>query len=80
MSQVKLNDGTVFDCLMCGAAEGVLWVEIPSLSILEAAEIFSNSEATQIITAYTDVVFEGYTKLIRLMLDENIKIALRKEL
>lgn len=81
MWKLKLNDGTEFDMKMCGAADGVLWIEMPGLGMLEAATIFSDKEKTKVITAYENVVHENYTKLISLILrEETISIALRKEI
>lgn len=79
--KLLLSDNTELDISAAGAAEGILWIEMPGLGMLEAATIFSDKEKTKVITAYENVVHENYTKLISLILrEETISIALRKEI
>lgn len=79
--KLLLSDNTELDISAAGAAEGILWIWLPEMSILEAALIFSDHNKTRTITAYGDVVHEGYTELIHLSTEYEggIKVALRKE-
>ena len=88
MIKVELNDGREFETNFCGASQGILWIRLmdENTTVLEAATIFSNQDATQKIVAVYDaevsiVTFEAYTNLVTVQkeLEGTVLIALKKQ-
>lgn len=68
--EIRLSDGTTYGAVWCGAADGVLSMNLAEeMTVLEAAEVFSDAERTEkIVFRYggdeiTEDAFEGYTRL-----------------
>ena len=80
MWKIKLADDTELNIGYCGVSEGIMWIALPELAMMDAFQIFSDKTRTQTIVAYGDVVHEGYTDLIHLSIeyDGGVKVALRK--
>ena len=84
MRYVKLLNGAEYEIYRCGAAEGVLWIGLSTLSIAQAATVFSDPAATREIISYYDFGMEeqffNYMDLVHVGLDEQgVLVALRKE-
>ena len=79
---ITLANGTTYQVEWFGDADSVLWISGLSLSILEAATVFSASENTNHIEGSYDKVYDGYTTLINISdnRDGKIKVALLKEM
>ncbi len=86
MRKIKLADGSTYEVDRCGAADGVLWLNVISgASILSMVEIFSDTEKTATIEHYfegtdTDhIFFVGYTTIISAALSPTgLTLALRR--
>lgn len=82
MYKLTMQDSQTLDVGLCGAADGVLWLQIYGKSLLECAEIFSEAEKTAKMEYDFEAgkkFFEGYTALQALTKQENcIQVALRK--
>jgi hypothetical protein len=78
---MQLNDGTPHAIKRCGASDGVLWIVLYDMTIMDAAVIFSDPAKTSHITAFNDFIYDNYTELIHISLDYDglVKVALRKE-
>ena len=80
--KLKLNDGTVLNVGLCGAASGHLWIEVYDKKLFDCAVIFDNPELTQrmeYIYGEMSTVHEGYTFLEYLGAeDDYVKVAMRK--
>lgn len=68
--EIRLSDGTTYGAIWCGAADGVLSMNLADeMTVLRAAEVFSDAARTEkIVFRYggdeiTEDVFEGYTWL-----------------
>lgn len=86
MRRIRLANDTEYEINRCGAADGVLWIGFPpgELTIAQAAQVFSDTQATAIIASFfdggTDRVYEGYTELVVVQTeyDGSTLIALRR--
>ncbi len=86
MIKVKMNNEREFETNFCGASQGILWIRLmdDETTVLEAATIFSNQEATKKIFVVYNVetstmTFEGYTELITVQkeMEGTVLVALR---
>ena len=70
MTKIRLNDGAEYDVIWCGLADGIWFSELAdaAVTIPEAANVFSQSAATEKITRISDTGMEntytGYTDLL----------------
>ena len=80
METIRLNDGTVIQNVLTIEAIVGLWVHIQGgLSFSEAYELFSDPDATSVITSdkrephrpEEDTVYEGYTDLYMLKREDD---------
>lgn len=83
MRYVKLLSGAEYEIYRCGAAEGVLWIGLSTLSIAQAAAVFSDPAATREIISYYDFGMEqqyfNYMDITYVGLDgQGVLIALRE--
>lgn len=84
MRRIRLANDAEYEITRCGAAEGVLWIGLPELTIVQAAQVFSDTQATAVIASFfdggADRVYEGYTELIVVQTeyDGSTLIALRR--
>lgn len=86
MRKVKLNNGKTFAVDRCGAAGGLLVINVTTGNIPSLASVFSDPEKTCRIEHYfegteTDhVIFDGYTNLVGISLsDTGITVMLRRD-
>lgn len=82
-----LNDGTQHEIYRCGAAEGYLWIGLSGETDLRnALDLFSDEKKTASMISTYDVegtrrtVYEGYTQLIHLSLQEEGVLAALKHI
>ena len=85
MRTITMADGTAYPCTRCGAADGMLWLDIDYKgTVQEAAEMFSRPEKTAEITRDWDgndqESYRGYTTLRRVgNLTGSMEIVLSRE-
>lgn len=75
MNLLQLNDGTEIAVMSCGAAQGILWIRLADpLGVYDAATLFKDPEKLSRLTFLyggdMETVHEGYTKLIRVNIDD----------
>lgn len=81
---ITLADGVEFPCNFFGYAESIGWqyIDIPNITLAEAASIFSDLEKTSRITFtnFSDtVVREGFTVCVGVTLTEDVcRITMRR--
>lgn len=81
---VTLADGTEFPCDFFGYAESVGWqyIDIPDITLADAASVFSDSEKTSRIVfknSSDTVVREGFTVCVGVTITEGIcRITMRR--
>lgn len=87
MRKIRLANDAEYEITRCGASQnGNLWIGFPpgGISIQQAAQTFSDAEATAVIVSFYDFgmeeTFEGYTQLIVVQTeyDGGTLIALRR--
>ena len=84
MYELTLNNGDTLTTSGAGTYDGYLWIYGLSVNITEAAGIFGDASRTEKITVHyqesiPDSVFEGYTILHAVMMDEgSTKVCLKK--
>lgn len=86
MRYLTLNDGTRHPINRCGAYDGILWLCVTDMdTLLEAAQVFSNAEATAHMVDQRDAEgamryeYDGYTQLTNLSIqEEGILLSLRR--
>lgn len=71
MRKIRLANNAEYEIDRCGASQnGNLWIGFPpgELTIAQAAQAFSDAEATAVIVSFFDFgmeeTYEGYTELI----------------
>ena len=87
MNKIKLADGTELNTGLCGESFGILSIHLlEDMTLLEAAELFSDTTKTATITQTLimgDVEYTGYTELIAVIdqrsMNSEFLIQLRKE-
>lgn len=86
MPKFKIANGTAYDCPFCGLASvGILYVDILSVTLLDALTAFSdfaNTRHMEYISGEETTVYEGYTKIIGVEYAYNdssaVRVALRR--
>ena len=76
--RLKFLDGSVIEDASCGSSGGVLWCWIPGVSMLQAAQAFTDPGKTgKIIFEYGEMSteYDGYTFCSILMVEDDGKIS-----